>query len=105
MVTSPKSMKIIIATKRTPLQTVKSNFVCNANKVNARHTAAVAPTANNTVSGGTVEVNVPSMNDSATVNSPKNMKFVGGVRRTLSQQAMAIIVTKSTTKATQNSSR
>lgn len=96
---------MIIATKRNPLRTVKSNLVCNANMVNARQTRAVAPTANITVSGGTAEVSVPNMNDSANVNSPKNIKFVGGVRRTPSQHAIAIIVTKSTANATQNSSR
>lgn len=94
-----------MATNSTPLQTVKSNFVCSANKVNARHNAAVAPTASSTVFGGTVDVIVPSINDSAHVKSPRNMKFMGDVRRTLSQQAIAIIVTKSTAMATQNNSR
>lgn len=103
--TIPKSMKRIIATKSTPLRTVKSNFVCNANNVNAKQRAAVAPTASNTVSGGTADVNVPNINDWANVNKPRNMKFVGDVRRTPSQQAIAIIVTISTAKATQNNSR
>lgn len=102
--TMPKIMKRINATNNTPLHTVKSNFVWNANKVNAPHTAAVAPTASNTVSGGTFEVIQPSINDSARVNSPKNMKLVGDVRRTLSQHAIEIIVTTRTARATQISS-
>lgn len=105
IMTIPKSMNRIVATNRKPFNTVKSNLVCSANRVNAKHTRAVAPTANNTVSAGTAEVSVPNMNDCANVNNPKNMKFVGGVRRTLSQQAIAIIVTKRTAIATQNSSR
>lgn len=105
IVTMPKIMNRIMATNRTPLQTVKSNFVCNANRVNARHKAAVAPTASITVFGGTVAVIVPSINDWASVNSPRKMKFMGELRRTLSQQAIAIIVTKSTANATQNNSR
>lgn len=93
-----------MATNRKPFNTVKSNLVCNANSVNARHTRAVAPTANSTVPDGTLEVSVPNINDCANVNNPKNMKFVGDVRRTLSQQAIAIIVTKRTAIATHNSS-
>lgn len=98
-------MNRIIATKSTPLQTVKSNFVCKANMVKAKQMTAVAPTARITVSGGTADVSVPNINDWAIVNKPKNMKFVGDVRRTLSQQAIAIIVTNNTAKATQNNSR
>lgn len=93
-------MKIINATNKIPLHTVKSNFVWNANSVNAKHTTAVAPTASNTVSAGTLMVMVPNMNDSATVNKPKKMKLVGDVRRTLSQHAIAIIVTTKTANAT-----
>lgn len=100
MATNPNSMKTINATNKTPLQTVKSNFVWNANSVSAKHTAAVAPTANKTVSGGTLEVMLPNINDSANVNKPKKMKFVGDVRRTLSQHAIAIIVTIRTARAT-----
>lgn len=97
-------MKMINATNKTPLQTVKSNFVWNANRVSAKHTAAVAPTANNTVSAGTLEVMLPNMNDSANVNRAKKMKFVGDVRRTLSQHAIAIIVTTRTARATHTNS-
>lgn len=46
-----------------------------------------------TVSPGTCEVKVPSMNVSANVNSPRQMKFVGKLRRTPSQHAIAINVT------------
>lgn len=102
--TMPKIMNKINATNSTPFSMVKSYFVCNANNDNAKHTAAVAPTASITVSAGTREVNVPSMNDCASVNRPKNMKFVGDVRRTPSQHAIAIIDTNRTTNATQNSS-
>lgn len=103
--TIPKIMKRINATNKTPLQTVKSNFVWNANRVNAPHTTAVAPTAKTTVSGGSLDVILPNIKDSAKVNSPKNMKLVGAVRRTLSQHAIAIIVTTSTARATQINSR
>lgn len=97
-------MKSINATNNTPLQTVKSNFVCMANIDSARQRTAVVPTAIITVSAGTVDVNVPNINDWANVNSAKNIKFMGEVRRTDSQQAIAIIVTTSTARATQNSS-
>lgn len=98
--TSPNIMKIIVATNIIPLQTVKSNLVCIANNVNAKQTAAVAPTANSTVSCGTRDVVTPSKNDSANVNKPKKMKFIGDVRRTLSQQDIAIMVTKRMANAT-----
>lgn len=101
----PNIMNKINATKSTPLHTVKSYFVWSANKVSAKHTAAVAPTASITEYGSTIAVIVPNINDWANVNSPKNMKFVGDVRRTLSQQANAINETNRTAIATQNSSR
>lgn len=54
---------MIIATNKIPLHRVKSNFVWNANNVNAKQTTAVAPTASITVSAGTRDVIVPSIND------------------------------------------
>lgn len=102
--TKPKTMNIIMATNRIPLHTVKSNLVWNANSVNARQTTVVAPTAIKTVSGGTRDVIVPNMKDWAHVNIPNIMKLVGDVRRTVSQHAIAIIETKSTTNEIQNSS-
>lgn len=57
-----------------------------------------------TVSAGTRLVITPNINDCAMVNMPKNMKLVGDTRRTLSQQANAIIVTSKTTIATKNNS-
>lgn len=53
-----------------------------------------------TVSCGTRDVVTPSKNDSANVNKPKKIKFIGDVRRTLSQQDIAIIVTKRMANAT-----
>lgn len=97
--TMPNTMKTIVATNMMPLQTVKSNLVCIANNVNDKQTTAVAPTANSTVSCGTRDVVAPSKNDSANVNKPKKMKFIGDVRRTLSQQDIAIIVTNRTANA------
>lgn len=88
-----------------PLHMVKSIFVWNAKSVSAKQTTAVAPTASITVSGGTCAVIMPSINDWASVNMPSIMKFVGDVRRTLSQHAIAIIVPNNRTTATQNSSR
>lgn len=104
MATNPNTMKMINATNSTPLHTVKSNFVWNANSVSARHTTAVAPTAIITVSGGTLAVIMPSINDWATVKRPSIMKLVGDVRRTLSQHAIAIIVPNKTTIDIQNNS-
>lgn len=50
------------------------------------------------------DVIVPSINVWANVNNPKNMKFVGDVRRTLSQHAIEINVTNRMANATQNNS-
>lgn len=44
----PKSTKMINATNKMVLRAVKSNFVWNANNVNAKQTAAVIPIANST---------------------------------------------------------
>lgn len=57
-----------------------------------------------TVSAGKRMVIMPSMNDWAHVNNPKKMKFIGAVRRTFVQQAIAMSVTKSMANATHNSS-
>lgn len=56
------------------------------------------------ISAGTLMVKQPNKNDSAAVNNPKKMKFVGAVRRTLSQHDIAIIVTNARTRATHNNS-
>lgn len=125
----PKSSKTMAATNRIPPITVKSHLVWNAKSVRPKQTAAVMPTPSSTwnmrhcldwkcvlfmyrergwscvlftVSAGTLDVITPNKNVCANVNSPKNTKFIGKLRRTFVQQAMAIIVMKSTAKATQN---
>lgn len=117
----PNIIKTITATKRTPPITVKSHFVWNANIVNAKHIPAVMPMANQICYGSSISYNriirpkveftsctlylavmVPNRKLCASVNNPKNMKFIGALRRTFVQHAIDIIVTSITPNATQN---
>ncbi|CAB3361636.1 Hypothetical predicted protein [Cloeon dipterum] len=61
---------------------VKSHLVWKANSVSAKHTTAVMPTAMNTASPWWNELITPIKNDSASVNTPSKMKFIGALRRT-----------------------
>lgn len=125
MATNPNIMKTTMQASRIPPIMVKSTLVCKANIVRARQTAAVIPTAMrtctkgermninqviNSINSGTLtsvgawrDAVTPRRNDWAAVNIPKKMKLVGNVRRTPSQQAMHIIVTNSTPRATHTS--
>lgn len=94
--TIPMIMRTMTATNKTPPITVKSHFVWNAKSVSEKQTTAVIPTASITSSAWNAIVVQPSMNPWARVKMPRKMKFVGAVRRTLSQHAMQINVTKRT---------
>lgn len=84
--------------------TVKSHLVWNAKIVSPKLTAPVIPTAIITKSGSYTTDMQPRRKDSARVKMARKMKFIGELRRTDSQQAIAIIVTSVTPNAIQNSS-
>uniref|UniRef100_A0A1L8E9T3 Uncharacterized protein n=1 Tax=Haematobia irritans TaxID=7368 RepID=A0A1L8E9T3_HAEIR len=102
MATIPNITKTTMQTNKTPPHIVKSYLVWKAKSVRAKQTAAVIPTAIRISMGANRLADMANKNDSAKVKSPKNIKFMGVLRRTPSQQAIEIIVTKRTAKAIQN---
>lgn len=52
--------------------------------------------------GAYLLADIDNKKDSAKVNNPRKMKFIGVLRRTPSQHAIEIIVTNKTANATQN---
>lgn len=68
---------------------ISYHFVWNAKIVSPKQTAAVIPTAKKTSNWAYEEEIIPSKKLSASVNKAKKIKFIGNVRRTLSQHAIA----------------